>query len=62
MAKGKNRYSGLVRGPHLKNSNLLGTYAPTLLRDFFTVHTKFTNVAASCITQPGGPGVGDPWS
>jgi len=28
----------------------------------FTVYTKFTNVTASCITQPGGPGSGNPWS
>jgi hypothetical protein len=28
----------------------------------FTVYTPFTNVAPSCITQPGGPDVGDPWS
>ena len=25
----------------------------------FTVYTQFTNLAASCITQSGGPGVGD---
>ena len=37
---------------------------PYLLHNsvIFTPYKKFTNVAASCITQPGGPGSGDTWS
>jgi len=34
MAKGKYHYCGLLRGPHLKNSNKWCTQLPTLLCDF----------------------------
>jgi len=61
MAKGQYTYCGFARGPHLKN---LTSGVPSRLRycEIFTVYTQFTNVAASCITLPDGPGVGDPWS
>jgi len=65
MAKGNNHkhnhYCCLVCGPHQKivTNRVLSHLHYCAI---FTGYKQIINVAASCITESGGPGAEDPWS
>ena len=58
MAKGHNRYCGLVR----EKITISGIHNCQNYCEIFIVHTQLTNMAAGRIIQPGELRVGDPWS